>query len=64
MLIPILIFAWFLGGLWSAERFREIQGEVSALFYLSVILFWPAFWFMVAIAAEDETEEGEDDDDQ
>ena len=60
-MILIIGLAYFLAGLWSAERFREKQRDISKLHYVSVVLLWPAFWFMAAIVAEeDETETGDD----
>ena len=63
-MIPALIFFYFLFGLWSAERFREkTQDDTSWGVYAATILFWPAFWFMDAIAADiPETDNGDDND--
>ena len=61
---PIFIFAYFLLGLWSAERFRErSQDNTSWGVYAAMILFWPAFWIMDAIGADiPETDKGDDND--
>lgn len=60
-MIPVLIFCYFLFGLWSAERVREkTQEDMSWGVYAATVLVWPAFWFMYAIAADiPETEDGD-----
>ena len=62
-MIPVLILAYFLGGLWSAERFRETPGGISRGEYLMAVLAWPAVWFMAVIEADiPENKTGDDDD--
>lgn len=63
-MISILIFVYFLLGLWSAERFCEAaqDSDMSWGLYAASVLFWPAFWIMAAIAADiPETDTGDDD---
>ena len=59
-MIAIVLFVYFLVGLWSAERFRE-RGDISALTYLAAVFFWPAFWFVMSIEADVETKSEDDD---
>ena len=62
-----LVIPYFLFGLWSAERFREMTpGDTSWGAYVMTVLFWPAVWFMTAIAADVPAPEPEkkDEDDE
>lgn len=60
-----LVVPYFLVGLWSAERFREMApSDTSWGAYVMTVLFWPAVWFMSAIVADvpaPEKEKEEDD---
>ncbi len=64
-MIQVSVILYFLFGLWSAERFRELAPtDTSWGVYVVTVLLWPAVWFMDAIAAdipEPEKEKEEDD---
>lgn len=68
MILTAFVIPYFLFGLWSAERFRELTGgDISWGSYVITVLFWPGVWFMFAIGAdvskpEAKEEEKEDDD--
>ena len=65
-MIQVSVILYFLFGLWSAERYREVTpGSMSWGMYVVTVWFWPAVWFMDAIAAdipEPEEKEKEEDD--
>ena len=64
-MILAFVVPYFLFGLWSAERYREMTPvDNSWLMYVVTVLLWPAVIFMNAIAAnvpEPEPEKEDDD---
>lgn len=60
------VVPYFMLGLWSAERFREMAPvDTSWFMYVVTVFLWPAVWFMTVIAADiPEPKKKKDEDDE